>query len=54
MLVYATSFTLTINIFMDTLEGLNLLKTHKSCIMTISESRKRLLRNLKLLSRLDK
>lgn len=47
MQVDAISFTSTVDLFMESLEDLNSLETHKSCIMNISEDRKR---NLKLLS----
>lgn len=47
MLVEATSFISTIDIFVDILEDLNSPKLYKSCIMNIREDRKR---NLKVLS----
>lgn len=45
MLVDATSFTLTINIFKDVPGDIISCKPHKSCIMGIREGRKRLPRN---------
>lgn len=47
MLIDATGFTSTIDIFRDILEDLNSLK-HKSCIMNISEDREKESKNFSI------